>query len=195
MLTLRVQYLSILLDRRIPTHPVPILSDHWLNGYPYLCTLVLPVSTCKLFPTECYRHAAASRPIPFDSSRRADSNETLPESGGHLPAEGSPFSSLVTSIAMPCGLFKTYTIRFHSTCGFQHTLYQRCPTTGGRVIHSFVLEFPGYVSSNCWLPSASGMGTLRDLYHSIPHGERTPMGPSLTLADICPLRYQPFSSC
>ena len=38
------------------------------------------------------------------------------------------------------------------------------------------------------------MQTLRGLYHSIPLGERTPMRPSPTLPDICPLRYQPFSS-
>ena len=36
------------------------------------------------------------------------------------------------------------------------------------------------------------MRTLRDLYHSIPLGERTLMRPFPTLADICPLRYLPF---
>ena len=100
MRTLRDLYLSIPLDRRIPTHPVPILSDHWLNGYPYFCTLVLPVSTCKLLATECYRHADTSRPIPFDSPWRADSNETLSDSGTHLPAEISAFFILLTAIAM-----------------------------------------------------------------------------------------------
>ena len=48
----------------------------------------------------CYRHADASRPIPFDSPPRADLNETLPVSGGHLPAEVSAFFIRLTSIAM-----------------------------------------------------------------------------------------------
>jgi len=100
MRTLRDLYPSIPLDRRIPKHPVPIPSDQWLKGYPYLCTLVLPVTTGKLLANECYRDADASRPIPFDPSRWADSNETIPDTGGHLPAEVSPFFSLLTSIAM-----------------------------------------------------------------------------------------------
>jgi len=100
MRTLRDLCLSIPLDRRIPTHPVPILSDHWLNRYPYFCSLVLSVSTFKLLATECYRHADASRPIPFNSPRRADSNETLPDSAGHLPAQVFAFFTLLTSIAM-----------------------------------------------------------------------------------------------
>jgi len=100
MRTLRNLYYSIPLGRRIPTHPVPMLSDHWLNGYAYFCTRVPWATTFKLWATGCYRHADASRPTPFDSPRRADSNETLPISGGHLPAEVSPFFILLTSIAM-----------------------------------------------------------------------------------------------
>ena len=100
MATLRDLYQSIPLDQRIPTHPVPMLSDHWLNGYAYLCTLVLWVSTFKLLTTECYRHVDTSRPISFDSPRQADSNETLPNSGGHLPAEVSASFILLTCIAM-----------------------------------------------------------------------------------------------
>jgi len=69
MQTLRNLYYSIPLDRRIPTQPVPMLSDPWLNGYAYLCTLVLGVSTFKLLATECYRHADTARPIQFDSPR------------------------------------------------------------------------------------------------------------------------------
>jgi len=38
MRTVRNLYHSIPLDQRIPTHPVPMLSDHWLNGYAYFCT-------------------------------------------------------------------------------------------------------------------------------------------------------------
>jgi len=138
MRRLQDRYHSIALDRRTPTHPVPILSDSWLNHYAYFCTQVLPADTCKLLATGCYRHADASKPILFDSPRRADSNGTLPDSGGHLPAEVSAFFILLTSIAMR---------------------------------------------------------TLRDLYHSIPLARRTPMRPFPTLADICPLRYLPFSSC
>jgi len=93
-------YFSIPLDRRIPTHPVPILSDHWLNGYPYFWTLVLWGSTFKLLATECYRNGDTSRPIPSDSPPRADSNETLPDSGTNLRAEVSSFFPLLTSIAL-----------------------------------------------------------------------------------------------
>jgi len=100
MRTLRNLYQLIPLDRRIPTHPVPMLSDHWLIGYVYFCTLVLWVSIFKLLATGCYRHADASKTIPFDSPQRVDSNETLSNSGGHLPLEISAFFSQLTSIAM-----------------------------------------------------------------------------------------------
>jgi len=100
MRTLRDLYHSIPLGRRIPTHPVPTLSDCRLKCYPNLCTCVPQASTFKLLASGCYRHADASRPIPFDSPRRADSNETLPDSGGHLPPELSAFSILLTSLAM-----------------------------------------------------------------------------------------------
>jgi len=69
MRALRDLYHSIPLDWGIPTHPVPMLSDHWQNGYAYFCTFVLWVSTFKLLATECYRHADTSRPIPFNSPR------------------------------------------------------------------------------------------------------------------------------
>ena len=304
MRTVRNLYHSIPLDQRIPTHPVPMQSDHWLNGYAYFCTWVPRASTFKLLATGCYRHADASRPLPFDSRRRADSNETLPDSGRHLPSEVTAFFILLTSIAMrtlqtlyhlipldrripthpvptlsnrllkcyrnlctwvplastfkllatgcyrhadasrpipfdsprradsnppcpddvrplvemlfkplylsslgkyfqigghwvlqACGRFEVYTIRFPSVSGFQRTLSWRCPTAGWNVIQTFVLEFPGQVLSNCWLLGATGMRTLRGLYHAIPLGERTPMRPLPTLADICPLRYLPFSCC
>ena len=42
-------FLLMPLAERIPTHPALTLSDHWLKGYPYLCTLVpLPVLSCFL---------------------------------------------------------------------------------------------------------------------------------------------------
>ena len=100
MRLLRNLYHSIPLDRRIPTDPVPMLSNRWLNGYAYFCTRVPRASPFTLLAAGCYRHADASGPIPFDSPRRADSNETLPDSGGHLPAEVSAISILLTSIAM-----------------------------------------------------------------------------------------------
>jgi len=100
MRTLRDLYLSIPLDRGIPMRPIPILSDQWLKGYPYFWTLVQWESTFKLLATKRYRHADASRHIPFDSPRRGDSNQTLPASGRHLPPEISAFFILLTSMAM-----------------------------------------------------------------------------------------------
>ena len=100
MWTLRDLYHSIPLDRRIPMHPVPRLSDRWLNCYTSFCTCVPQASTYKLLSTGCYSHADASMLIPFDSPRLADSNETLPDPGGHLPAEVSAISILLTSMAM-----------------------------------------------------------------------------------------------
>jgi len=100
--TLRNLHYSIRLNqpRWIPTHPVQTMSDRWLKGSPFFCTLVLRASTFKLLATGCYRHVDSSRPIPFDSPRRADYNEGLPDSGRHRPAEVSPFFFMLTSIAI-----------------------------------------------------------------------------------------------
>ena len=57
MRTLRNLYHSIPLDQRIPTHPVPTLSDRWLKCYPNICTWVPRTGTFKLAATGCYRHA------------------------------------------------------------------------------------------------------------------------------------------
>jgi len=100
MRTLRNLYHSIPLGRRILTHPVPMLSDHLLNRYAYLCTWVPWASSFKLLATGCYGHADTSRPIQYDSPRWADFHETLPDSGRHLPAEVSAFFTLLNSIAM-----------------------------------------------------------------------------------------------
>jgi len=100
MQTLGDRHHLIPLAERNSTQSVPTLSDHWLKGYPFFCTLVLPASTFKLLATWHYRHADVLRPIPFDSPRCPDSNETLPHSGRHLPAEVSAFFTLLTSIAM-----------------------------------------------------------------------------------------------
>jgi len=100
MRTLRDLLLSIPLDRRIPRDTVPTLSDHWSQGSPFFCLCVPRVSIFKLLATGCYRHAEASRPIPFDSPWRADSKETLPDSAGDLPPEISAFFIQLTAIAM-----------------------------------------------------------------------------------------------
>ena len=65
------------LDRRIPTHLFPMMSNHWLSGYAEFCTWVRRVSTFKLLGTGCYRHADGSRRIQFDSPQWPDSNETF----------------------------------------------------------------------------------------------------------------------
>jgi len=91
---------SIPLYRWIPTQPVAMLSDDGLNEYRYFCTLVLRVSIFKLLATECYRHANTSRPMSFNSPCRAEFNETLPDSAGHLPAKVAAFLSLLTCIAL-----------------------------------------------------------------------------------------------
>jgi len=51
---------------------------------------------------------------------------------------------------------------------------------------------PAEVSPFFSLQTSIAMLNLRNLYHLISLGEWTPMRPFLTLADICPLRYQPF---
>jgi len=86
-------------------------------------------------------------------------------------------------VLQACGHLETYTIRFPSTGGFQRTLSRRCPTAGYNVIKTFVLEFPGQVLSNWRLLGATGMRTLRDLYHSIPLDRRIPTHPVPTLSD------------
>jgi len=100
MRTLQNLYDSIHLAKRIPTHPVPTLSNHRYLNYPYLCTLGPRAGAFKLLAAESYRHAEALKPIPLDFSPRADSNHALHDSGGHLPTEVSASFSLLTSIAM-----------------------------------------------------------------------------------------------
>jgi len=237
MRTLRNVYHLIPLDRRIPTHPVPTLSDRRLKCYPNLCTWVPRASTFKLLASGCYRHADTSRPIPFDSPRRADSNETLPDSGGHLPPEIPAFFILLTFIAM-----RTLRNLYHSIPLDRRIPTHPVPTLSDRRLKCYPnlctwvppastfqllasgcyrhadtsrpipFDSPRRADCNETLPDSGGhlptevsaffilltsiaMRTLRDLYHSIPLGERTAMRPFPTLADICPLRYLPFSSC
>jgi len=101
MWTLRDLYHSIPLAERNPRHSHPTLSDHWLKGYPFFYTLVPRASIFKLLATGGYSHADTSRSIRINSPRRVDSNESLPDSGVHLPAEVSAFVSLLISTAMP----------------------------------------------------------------------------------------------
>jgi len=153
MWTLRNLYHSIPLDRRIPTHPALMLSDHWLNGYAYLCTWVPRASTFKLLATGCYRHADASRPIPFDSPRRADSNETLPDSGGHPLAEVSAFFILLTSIAM-----RTLRNLYHSIPLDRRVPTHPVPTLSDR-------RFKCYRNLCTWVPRASTFKLLATECH------------------------------
>jgi len=237
MRTLQDLYHSIPLDRGIPTHPVLILSDSWLNGYAYFCTWVPRAGTFKFLATGCHRHADASKPIPFDSPRRADFNETFPDSGGHLPTEVSAFFLLLTSIAMRTlrdlyhsipldqgipthpvpilsdswlngyAYFCTWvpragTFKFVATGCYRHAdAWRPIPfdsprwADSNRTLPDSGGHLPAEVSAFFILLTSIAMRTLWDLYYSIPLAERTPMRPFLTLADICRLRYLPFSSC
>ena len=141
MWTLRNLYYSIPLGRRIPTHPVPMLSDNWLNGYPHFCTSVPWASTFKLLASGCYRHADASRHIPFDSPQRPDSNETLPDSGRHLPPEISAFFILLTSIAM-----RTLRNLYHSIPLDRRIPTHPVPTLSDRWLQCYPTK-PLYLSS------------------------------------------------
>jgi len=237
MRTARNIHHSIPLDWRTPTHPVQMLPDRWLKGYPNICTWDPRASTFKLWATVCYRHADPSRPIPLDPPRRADSNETLPDSGRHLRAEISAFFILLTSIAMrtPRNLYhsipldqripmhpvsmlsnrwlKGYTnictlvpqastFKMLASECYRHADASRpIPFDSPRQADSndTLTDPGGDLLSEIWalfiLLPAIAMLTLWSLYHSIPLGERTPMRPFPTLADICPLRYLPFSPC
>jgi len=153
-------------------------------------------------PADRYSYLDATKPIPFDSPRSADSNGPCPDAVRPLVVELSKHLYLSSPrkyiqivgywVLQACGRFETYTIRFPSTGGFQRTLSRCCPTAGWMVMHTFVHEFPEQVLSHCWLLGARGMRTLWGLYYSIPLGERTPMRPFPTLADICPLRPLPL---
>jgi len=131
------------LEPWIPMHPVPMLSDPWLKGYPNICTWVHWASTFKLLATECYRYADTWRPIPFKSPQGADSNETLPDSGRHLPAAVSPFFSLLTSIALRIPRNIHHTI----------PLNRRIPTQPVAMLFDPGLK--GYPIICTWVPRAS----------------------------------------
>ena len=71
-LQLRAIYHSIRLVRRTLMRPLRTLADAWSVRYPsFSCT-------------ESYDNATAMSHIPFDSSRPADSNETLEDPSGRL---------------------------------------------------------------------------------------------------------------
>ena len=85
---------------RNPRQSVPTVFKDRLKGYPFFCTLVPQASTFKLLATGSYRHEDTSRPILLNSPRSADSNETLPDPGGHLPPQVSAIFSLMPTIPM-----------------------------------------------------------------------------------------------
>ena len=64
---LRAIYHSIRFVRRILMRPLRTLADAWLVHYPSFSF------------TESYSYATATSHTPIDSSRPADSNETLPD--------------------------------------------------------------------------------------------------------------------
>ena len=75
MLPLRAIHHSNRLSERIPMRVSPTLADACLASYH------------SFHSTGSYKHATDSSHIPFDSSQRADSNEGLPDPGGHQPGE------------------------------------------------------------------------------------------------------------
>ena len=143
MQTLRNLYHSIPLDWWIPKHPVPMLSNHWVQGYSNICTWVRRASTLKMLATVCYRHADGSGHISCHSPRQADSNETVPDSGGHLPPEISPFLPLLTSIAM------------RTARNIPHSIPLNRPTPTHPVPMLSDCWLKGYPNIYPWVPRAS----------------------------------------
>jgi len=93
---------------------------------------------------------------------------------------------------------------FHPGCHYSLPLSKRIPmrpfliladSKEARPDSSGYRPVPGEVSAFFFLLTSIAMGTLQDLYHSIPLAERTPMRPSPTLAAMCALRYLPLLSC
>ena len=126
----------------------------------------------------------------------ADSSEALPDSSGHRLVSGeiSAFFFLLTSIAMR-------TLRdLYQSIPFSERIPIRPFLTVGDSNETLLTSsghqpVPVEVSAFFFLLTSIAMQTLPDLYHSIPLTRRTPMRPYPTLADTCPLRYLPFSSC
>ena len=114
---LRALYHSIHLSERISMRPPPTIADAWLEIYP------------SFFSADSYRYATTLWPIPFDSSRPADSDKVLPDSIRLLVVELTSF--LTFSAQVPptqnfayrelqcCYHFEPYTIQFVSASGFQ----------------------------------------------------------------------------
>ena len=75
MLPLRAIHHSNRPSERIPMRVSLTLADACLASYH------------SFHSTDSYKHATASSHIPFDSSERVDSNESLPDSGGRQPGE------------------------------------------------------------------------------------------------------------
>jgi len=132
---------------------LPTLVDLWLGRY-YIFE-----------PGESYRHATASSPIPFDSSRPTDSNGALPDSIRLLAVE------------LPSGLYfwsRAGTFRlFPAECYMHATASGLIPMNPSRRAESNELSLSsgeplaGELSLNLILLTATGMPPLRALYHSI----------------------------
>ena len=84
MLPLRAIHHSNRLSGRIPMRVSPTLADACLASYH------------SFHSSDSYRHPTASSHIPFDSSRRADSNELPPDSIRLLVLELASFLTLAT---------------------------------------------------------------------------------------------------
>ena len=84
MLPLGAIHHSNRLSERIPMRVSPTLADACLVSYH------------SFKPTDSYRHATALSHIPFDSSRRADSNKLPPDSIRQLVLELTSFLTLAT---------------------------------------------------------------------------------------------------
>ena len=129
MQTLRDLYNLIPLAERNSTQCVLMLSDHWLKGYPFFCTLVPRSSTFKLLATKGNRHADTLRPIQFNSTRRAEFNAVCPDAVRPLveglsillyfSSPGKYFQTVGYWVLSACGHLYTYTIRFPSASGLQ----------------------------------------------------------------------------
>ena len=154
MLFHRGWHYSWLLSEPIPFRPFLTLADcnealpdssGLQSGPARLCRKLASArwGICLFLPAGLYSHVDASRPIPFDSPRRADSNETLPDSGGHLPPEISALFILLTSIAM-----RTLWNLYHSI-----PLDQRIPTHPVPRLSDHWLKC--YPNLCIWVPQAS----------------------------------------
>ena len=140
-----------------------------------------PVTTCVLsLPADWKIHSLTKRIPPYHFL-------TLEDIGlvSYLPL---PTCWLLP--VFPC--FEPNAIRFLSASRFQWASFWPYPTAGCWVTTAFVLWLPGHVLLHSQLLIATSMPPWRAIYYSIPISMWIPMGYSLTLADLSPVRYLPF---